>query len=573
VILRRLHLVLFLLLATVAVVPTVAHALAGASVSGVVRNSAGVPQMGAQVQLLRPDMTVIATAMTDSNGAFSFQSLFPGKYAIKAIGASFLPSLRENVRVRTATVVSLTLNTLYEVMQWLPSQPRNVATPKDDWAWTLRSAANRPLLRWLEDGPLVVVSDGPNTRPKLKARLVASGRQGSFGENGERISMEVEETPSQSRELLARVDFDPSSDAGMESTLGFRQDMGFAGSVESVAAVAVHPEMETAGAAGLEEAAVKTSEHMDFGDLAEAEVGAEQVLARFSTNTSGNQAGTNTIFAALPYADVSWHKGDSAIRYRMATAVPAIGAGESGSGNGAADLLPAVSMRNGSLVLEHGLHQEIGWERQTDATGLQVLVFADSLSNPVLEASERPAQGSVATAGALLDNESGLLRTAGQGFSTTGVMATLEKRLPGGNSVRLSYANGDALVIPVAMRGPLSLLAAQARPKRVQMYSLSLSGTIEGTGTRWRASYRWQPEETLTRVAPFALDAAEPFLNLHVRQPMCRTHGEHTRSIDALMDVRNLLAQGYRPFVLPDGSVLVFAQDQRSLSAGLAFTF
>ncbi len=105
------------------------------------------------------------------------------------------------------------------------------------------------------------------------------------------------------------------------------------------------------------------------------------------------------------------------------------------------------------------------------------------------------------------------------------------------------------------------------------MYSLSLSGTIEGTGTRWRASYRWQPEETLTRVAPYALEAAEPFLNLHLRQPMYRVRGEHAHSIDAMVDARNLLAQGYRSFVLNDGSLLVFAQDQRSLSAGLAFTF
>jgi hypothetical protein len=33
------------------------------------------------------------------------------------------------------------------------------------------------------------------------------------------------------------------------------------------------------------------------------------------------------------------------------------------------------------------------------------------------------------------------------------------------------------------------------------------------------------------------------------------------------------LAQGFRPFVLTDGSVLMFAQDQRSFSGGFAFTF
>ena len=103
------------------------------------------------------------------------------------MGTTFLPSLRENVRVRTNTVVNLTLNTLYEVMQWLPAEPRRVNASKDDWEWTLRSAANRPLLRWLEDGPLVVVSDRSG-RPKLKARLMATGQEGTFGESGERFT-------------------------------------------------------------------------------------------------------------------------------------------------------------------------------------------------------------------------------------------------------------------------------------------------------------------------------------------------------------------------------------------------
>ena len=194
-------------------------------VTGVVRNSAGVPQIGAQVELLRPDLSVVSSGFTDSEGHYALTSIFPGRYAIKAIDESFLPSLRENVRVRAGhTVVNLTLNTLYEVMQWLPAQPRAADAQKDDWDWTLRSAVNRPLLRWLKDGPLVVVRDGPGATPRLRARLMATGQAGTFGESGQRFSATVEDTPASSRELLARVDFDPGTNAGMESLLGFRQD-------------------------------------------------------------------------------------------------------------------------------------------------------------------------------------------------------------------------------------------------------------------------------------------------------------------------------------------------------------
>jgi Carboxypeptidase regulatory-like domain len=561
---RRLHLALFAVL--IGLGSSAVVWAAPPTISGMVSDSAGVPQIGAVVQLLRPDMSVVSTVYTTAKGQFSFAAVFPGKYAVKAMGTAFLPSLRENVRVRTNTVVNLTLNTLYEVMQWLPAEPRAVDAQKDDWKWTLRSAANRPLLRWLEDGPLVVVSEKAGAAPKLKARLMATGQQGTFGENGERITAEMENTPSNSRELLARVDFEPGSDAGMESMLGFRQELGFAGSVQTVGAVAIHPEIEGAGAEGLDEAAMRTSETVHLGDEFEGEVGSEQLVARFAAKSP------NTVVAALPFVTAGWRNGDSTVRYRMTTIVP--GTRVDGESN-ASGWLPAVSVQDGRLVLERGVHQEIGWDRKTDASDVAFLVYADRMDHPVLEAmTHMAADGDTQFGGdALVDGAAHLIRAAGTNFFTSGVVATVDHRLPANNEIRVSIANGDALVMPAVRRTlPFNAVLALARPRRATMYSISLSGTLDGTGTRWRASYRWQPEETVTRVAPFAGDAAEPFFNLHLRQPVnCRREGGNR--VDVMVDVHNLLAQGFRPFVLTDGSVLVFAQEQRSVSGGLAFTF
>lgn len=533
------------------------------SVMGVVRDSAGVPQIGAVVQLLRPDLTVIASVYTNSNGRFTISSVFPGRYAIKAMGTSYLPSLRENIHVRASTVVNLTLNTLYEVMQWLPAAPRAGNPQSDDWAWTLRSAANRPLLRWLEDGPLVVVSDGSGTKPRLKARLMATGQAGTFGESGERISATVEETPSESRELLARVDFAPGTDAGLESMLGFRQDLGFAGSVQSVAAVAIHPDVVAQGSQGLDEAAIRSWETMNLGDEIEAEVGSSQVMAR------SEGASSHTVAAALPFASVGLREGHSTYGYRMTTFLPGMEGGDESRGGA---WLPRVSARNGNLAIERGLHQEIGWERRTDVSGMSVAVFSDKIDNPAIEAMGRLAAANAAD-GALFDGASGLLLASGPDFSSTGMLASVERRLPGGNHVRLSYANGGALVLPAAEQNDgLAHVLAAAHARRAQMYSLSLSGTLDGSGTRWRASYRWQPEETVTRVAPYALEAEEPYLNLRVRQPI-HLHLNGPCRFEALLDVRNLLAEGYRPYILSDGSVVVFAQGQRGVSGGVAFTF
>src|ERR1700756_2928295 len=69
VMMRRLHLVSMIALLVVASSPLLA-ANPG-SVSGVIRDSSGVPQIGAVVQLLRSDMSVIAAVYTTSKGTYS----------------------------------------------------------------------------------------------------------------------------------------------------------------------------------------------------------------------------------------------------------------------------------------------------------------------------------------------------------------------------------------------------------------------------------------------------------------------------------------------------------------------
>jgi hypothetical protein len=350
----------------------------------------------------------------------------------------------------------------------------------------------------------------------------------------------------------------------MESMLGFRQDLGFAGSVQSVAAVALHPEVDAAGSEGLDEAAVRTWETMHLGDEMEAEAGSSQVLARMAANSP------NTVAAVQPFASAGWREGNSTFSYRISTLRPG---SEDRDESEAGPWLPAVSLRNGHLALEHGLHQEIGWERRTDTSGVQVLVYSDKVDNPVIEAMGRLSAGDPGAAAVLLDQASGLLRTAGPNFSSSGVLAAVQGSLPGGSQVGLSYANGEALVMPAAARNTeLAPLLAGVHPRHAQMYSLSLSGTLEGTGTRWRASYRWQPEETVSAVAPYALDGPEPYLNVRLRQPI-HLRGDGASHFQALLEMRNLLAQGYRPYLLSDGSLLIFAQDQRGIRGGLAFTF
>jgi hypothetical protein len=77
---RRLHLAFFATLIALGSLPV--YGVAPGSVSGVVRDSSGVPQIGAQVQLLRSDLSVIASVYTNAGGRFTIPSVLPGRYAL-----------------------------------------------------------------------------------------------------------------------------------------------------------------------------------------------------------------------------------------------------------------------------------------------------------------------------------------------------------------------------------------------------------------------------------------------------------------------------------------------------------
>ena len=124
------------------------------AITGYVRDGSGAPQMGAVVEVLGSAAQALKV-FTDDRGFYSVARLLPGTYSVKVSAPAFLPSLREKIGVRAGTklMVNVTLTTLFEAIQLIPLRD---AVDDDDWKWTLRSVANRPILRVLEDGTTVV---------------------------------------------------------------------------------------------------------------------------------------------------------------------------------------------------------------------------------------------------------------------------------------------------------------------------------------------------------------------------------------------------------------------------------
>src|SRR3984885_13074250 len=91
------------------------------TISGYVRAAGGSPQMGAVVEILGAAAQSLKV-FTDENGFYSAAGLLPGIYNLKVSAPAFLPALREHVGLHAGgnTIVSVTLNTLFEAIQIAP---------------------------------------------------------------------------------------------------------------------------------------------------------------------------------------------------------------------------------------------------------------------------------------------------------------------------------------------------------------------------------------------------------------------------------------------------------------------
>jgi hypothetical protein len=532
-------------------------------VSGVVRDSKGTPQIGALVQLLRPDLSIIAQTFTDDHGRYELAQVLPGIYEVKATGSLFLPTLREGLHITASSrlVVNLTLSTLYEAFRWLPAKPRQADEPQDDWTWTLRLAANRPLLRMLEDGPLVVVTEAEGQNPALKARVTIRGGESSFGDGGVHHGFEMRRSNDDSHQLILRADLSQSEDPALNTVVGYEQQLAPGRTLRTVGAFIDRPDIAGGpDAQGMQAMVLRVAQTMSLTEAADAEVGNEIEAVHLGTTGIANH----------PFAAVRVRVGDAMLSYRVATAP---GMQEADAIDRPRTLPPAIAERDGQLIMQHGLHQELGFADQSGNLRIRIAAFHDRLENPLINGGGEISSADWKSGDVLYDSSTGALKVAGEDFSGAGLLAELKEMLPDDTWISFGLATGDALTmnaepIPVTLENGLLSL----KPRRAEMFSVASGGKLQHAGTQWQASYRWQQPGTLTAVAPFDPSLHDPYLSFYLRQPI-RCHGILPNGMEALIDVRNLLAQGYRPFVTSDGSVLYFAQVSRSVEGGLSFSF
>ena len=555
----------FLIIALGMLVPVSAAEKPG-SISGYVRSSVGVPQMGALVEVLGSAARTLKV-FTDENGFYSAVGLLPGNYNVRVSAPSFLPAERERVGLRAgaSVIVNLTLNTLFQAMQLAPMRG---PADEDDWKWVLRSTANRPILRVLEDGSPAVISQSEQGNHELKGTLsfVAGSPSEGFGSVSDvSTGFSVERSIFSSGTVAVRgnVGYGSGSPAAvLRASYIHKMDNGSQPQVTFTMRRLAAPDINLHSAA-LQALSLTTSDDINLGDILELRFGSELQTIQFM----------GRVTAFRPFGSADLHLSpNTVLEYRYATSEPDSRM-DKGFDTAPADLSesgPHVSIAGFSPSLERAHHHELSLSRRVGKNNLQMAVYSDRVIDPALTG----VGDFLADNGEVLpDLYSGTFTYRGRELDTRGLRIVLQRKLSSDVTATLDYGYGGVLDLAkddVMLRDARESILIRDR----HTLAAKVSGTVPGAGTRWVASYRWISGQALTPVDMFNASAgqSDPYLNIFFRQPIPGT-SFLPGHMDALIDVRNLLAQGYVPLIGQDKHTVYLVQSARAVRGGVAFTF
>ncbi len=507
---------------------------AAGKLSGVVRDSAGTPQMGATVEIV-PEAAVKAASLgllTNPQGIFRDESLAPGLYTVRVTLAGFLPTIQQHVRISAhlTTMVRVELESMFASLDQLRRQPSSVSVESDDWKWVLRSASiTRPVLQWADDGSTTVANasyDGEVAHARARLDFTDGARRPGSASN----------LPSA-----------PSTAFAYDQDLGRTSRLLLAGQVNY--------ETEVAGG-GIATVWLPT------GSLG---IGAEYVLVgmlksaaslrpRLELDTRVNDAWhTALIFAEEADAPTPLESDEREIGSELAAALNEL------------DSFPTLLLRGGRPVLEGGWHEEIAANRKLGSHGnLQVAAFHDDNRHVAVfgRGNDLPA------ADYLQDYSSnGFAYDAGSS-GNWGMRLAVREKLSDSTELTAVYAYAGALspidVVDAPMRNML-------RDTMHNSVGASVSTRLPRLRTKLNAGYKWVGGEAVSRLDAYgeSLFQMDPFLHVGVRQPLPKFAPGRW---EAIANCDNLFAQGYVSLNTQDGrAVLVPAF--RTFRGGLSVQF
>ncbi len=541
---------------------------APAVISGTVRDAHGVPQMGTLVQLLRPDASTAASCLSDDRGKYVLPPVMPGQYRMRATAAFFLPISKDDVRLQAGAraVINLTMTTLFEADNWLPTQRRKADEPADDWKWALRSMANRPLLRLVdpEDGSKFSTSAGQTQPVTSQGQVVVMNGDGSFGDGGMHQALLLDRMMEDGDGAVLRADVGEVDEAyapgpSVEVFAGCERRTPMGGSTRVVASVQSHPELtDGRDTDGYQVMRLASTQEFSLGDTFLIDVGALLQAERMS----GTQVDVE------PYVRVMARPTDDVVlEYRYASGR------ELQSSEDLDQLQPVVTAvvdDRGRPLVERGMHQEVSISRKLGSTVATAEAYIDRFPYGAMSGTGVMRAETIRQSDAVADTMTDTFEVAAPGYGGHGVGVSLMQPLTTALGVWAEVDDGTAL----EREGGLDLtrLATGVHPTMAPAFTVALRGRVLRSDTWLRVEYRWQPLRTLTQVNAYNVLPQEAYLTFYVRQRLwCGRLLPD--GLDAFVLGTNLLKQGYQPVQAPDGAMLVLAEAPQVVQGGLSFNF
>jgi hypothetical protein len=502
---------------------------------------------------------------TDENGFYSAAGLLPGVYSIKVTAPTFLSQLKEKVGIRSGgnVTVNLTLTTLFDALQFTPAK---AGGEDDDWKWVLRSVSNRPILHLRDDGTVSFASaETPDHRYKGTVAFLAGSPSSGYGSTSDMstgFTVEKSIFSSGTVALQGNVGYGSGSPTTvLRASYSHKTPSGSEPQVAFTLRRLPGPDFE--GKNALQALSLMSSDNIILGDILELKFGSELQTIQFMGHMN----------AFRPFGSVDLHLSPNTIvEYSYTTSQPN-GRMEKGFDSAPADLSesgPRVSVANFTPSVERSQHQEVSLSRRIGKNSIQLAAYTDHIKAPALS-----GVGVVSSedGNVLPDLYSETFTYQGKDLNTQGMRMVVQRKVNSNLTATLDYEFGGVLALD---ENHASLEDATSRMVLRNRHSVAgkASGTIPVSKTRWVASYRWIDGPALTPVDMFNASPgqSDPFLNVFLRQPIPRT-GFLPGHMDAVIDLRNLLAQGYVPVMGQDGQTVYLVQSARAVRGGLAFTF
>jgi hypothetical protein len=565
------------------------------SLSGTVRDLVGIPQMGAIVYLYDHREKLCERELTDTLGNFSFRGLNPDFYSVRVTMASFLPALRSRIQILPGTQKDLqvSLSTLFSSIQLVtppPGQSGNLMT--DDWKWILRtSSARRPVLRILPDPNAPRQQQSTPIFSDTHALLKFSGGEASSGSEadvGTAFGVATSVFGTNQLEVVANVGVVSATGmpmAGFRTTLS--RHLGDSTPSISVtmrqlsvsnrmnAALAGVPGLDS-GTAYLRTMSVSMSNKTQISDELQIEYGMESDSISYLSHSHYTSPYAKLTYI-FPFAqlDFTYTAGNGRPDLRASSTEPG-SEGDLERDVAALAMIPRVSLLNHSPQIQSGQNFEIGASRAMGSREVRVTAYRESVRNAALTVSLPSAgPGDPFAADILPDLFSDTSVLNAGNYHTLGYTAALTQTL--GDDYHLTVSYGVTGVLVPGDTGPIAneeALRNSIHATHRDALTTQISGTIRQTGTKFSGSYQFTDYRSATSGHLYATDPSHPEagLNLYIRQPIPHASNRLGR-MEATLDLKNMMAQGYLPFNLTDGRRLLIMRTPRSVRGGLSFTF